>query len=159
MDTVLLAEGMAPAVAAYYTAMAKEAGATVKRVHPNKLRLMTGTESHQGVAAFASEIEYATVEDLLAEDFVGNDGLDRRGARQLAAGVFLRHRDVSATLGPVQVELRGREDAIARFTVLAAGGSGGVLPERGQVYEVETGWRLQDGEWRLLNASWEPQLK
>ena len=64
VDTVLLAEGMAPAVAAYYTAMAKEAGATVKRVHPNKLRLMTGTESHQGVAAFASEIEYATVEDL-----------------------------------------------------------------------------------------------
>ena len=47
-------------------ALAKEAGATVKRVHPNKLRLMTGTESHQGVAAFASEIEYATVEDLLA---------------------------------------------------------------------------------------------
>ena len=98
------------------------------------------------------------VQALLAEDFVGNDGLDRRGARQLAAGVFLRHRDVSATLGPVQVELRGREDAIARFTVLAAGGSGGVLPERGQVYEVETGGRLQDGEWRLLNASWEPQL-
>ena len=60
VDTVLIAEGMAPAVAAYYTAMAKEAGATVKRVHPNKLRLMTGTESHQGVAAFASEIEYVT---------------------------------------------------------------------------------------------------
>lgn len=65
VDTVLLAEGMAPAVAAYYTALAKEAGATVKRVHPNKLRMMTGTESHQGVAAFASEIAYATVEDLL----------------------------------------------------------------------------------------------
>mgnify|MGYP000157219941 len=38
VDTVLIAEGMAPAVAAYYTALAKEAGATVKRVHPNKLR-------------------------------------------------------------------------------------------------------------------------
>ena len=35
-------------------------------MHPNKLRLMTGTESHQGVAAFASEIEYVTVEDLMA---------------------------------------------------------------------------------------------
>ena len=32
VDTVLIAEGMATAVAAYYTAMAKEAGATVKRV-------------------------------------------------------------------------------------------------------------------------------
>ena len=67
VDTVLIAEGMAPAVGAYYTALAKEAGATVKRVHPNKLRLMTGTESHQGVAAFASEIEYVTVDDLMAE--------------------------------------------------------------------------------------------
>ena len=43
VDTVLIAEGMAPAVAAYYTAMAKEVGAAVKRVNPNKLRLMTGT--------------------------------------------------------------------------------------------------------------------
>ena len=66
VDTVLIAEGLAPAVAAYYTALAKEAGATVTRVHPNKLRLMTGTESHQGVAAFASEIEYVTVDDLMA---------------------------------------------------------------------------------------------
>ena len=65
VDTVLLAEGMAPAVAAYYTALAKEAGAAVKRVHPNKLRLLTGTDSHQGVAAFAGEIAYAEVDDLL----------------------------------------------------------------------------------------------
>ena len=54
VDTVLISESMAPAVAAYYTALAKEAGAAVKRVNPNKLRLMTGTESHQGVAAFAA---------------------------------------------------------------------------------------------------------
>ena len=47
------------------------------------------------------------VDDLLAEDFVGNQGLDRRGAKQLAAAVFLRHRDVDARVGPVEVELRG----------------------------------------------------
>lgn len=65
VDTVLLAEGMAPAVAGYYTALAKQAGAAVKRVHANKLRAITGTESHQGVAAFASEIAYATLDELL----------------------------------------------------------------------------------------------
>ena len=32
VDTVLIAEGMAPAVAAYYTALAKEAGATVEGI-------------------------------------------------------------------------------------------------------------------------------
>ena len=94
------------------------------------------------------------VADLLAEDFIGNDGLDRHGAKQLAAAVFLRHREVGARLGPVTVELRGEGEAIARFSVLATGGSGGLLPEQGQVYQVETGWRLQDGDWKLLNASW-----
>ena len=98
------------------------------------------------------------VEALLAEDFIGNDGLDRRGARQLAAGMFLRYRDAGARIGPVSVELRGESEAIARFSVLATGGDGGLLPEHGQVYQVETGWRLVDGEWRLLNASWKPKL-
>ncbi len=65
VDTVLISDSMAPAVASYYTAMAKDVGAVVKRVNPNKLRAMTGTESHQGVAAFASEISYATLDDLL----------------------------------------------------------------------------------------------
>lgn len=98
------------------------------------------------------------VEDLLAEDFVGNEGMDRRAIRQLAAAVFLRHKNVSAKLGPVSVELRGNTDAIARFSVLATGGSGGLLPESGQIYQVETGWRLVDSEWKLLNASWTPNL-
>lgn len=98
------------------------------------------------------------VEDLLAEDFVGNEGMDRRAIRQLAAAVFLRHKNVSAKLGPVSVELRGDTDAIARFSVLATGGSGGLLPESGQLYQVETGWRLVDGRWKLLNARWTPNL-
>ncbi len=96
------------------------------------------------------------IQALLAEDFVGNDGIDKRGAQQLAAAVFLRHRQVAAKVGPVSVELRGQADAIARFGVLATGGAGGLLPEQGQLYQVETGWRLVDGDWQLLNASWTP---
>ena len=98
------------------------------------------------------------VEDLLAEDFVGNEGMDRRAIRQLAAAVFLRHREVGAKVGPVAVELRGDREAIARFSVLATGGSGGLLPDSGQLYQVETGWRLVEGEWKLLSASWKPNL-
>ena len=98
------------------------------------------------------------VQAVLAEDFIGNDGIDRRGARQLAAAVFLRHRNVSARLGPIVVEPRGERDAVARFSVLATGGTGALLPAQGQVYEVETGWRLVDDEWQLLSASWSPAL-
>lgn len=98
------------------------------------------------------------VQDLLAEDFVGNKGLDRRGARQLAVAVFLRHRDVAARLGPVTVELHSETEATVKFSVLATSGSGGLLPENGQVFEFETGWRLVDGDWRLLNARWTPEF-
>ena len=104
------------------------------------------------------ERDAGAVDELLADDFIGNEGMDRRGAKQLAVAVFLRHRDVGAKVGPVSVELRGETDALARFSVLATGGSGGLLPDSGQLYQVETGWRLVDGEWKLLSASWKPNL-
>ncbi|MFS8138571.1 MAG: nuclear transport factor 2 family protein [Thermomonas sp.] len=99
------------------------------------------------------------VHDLLAEDFVGNHGMDQRQAHQLAVAVFLQHREIGARLGPVKVEMRGQTEAIAKFSLLATGGKGGLLPESGQMFEVETGWRLIDGEWRLLNAQWTPELE
>lgn len=102
--------------------------------------------------------EAGDVQDLLADDFIGNGGMDRRGARQLAVAVFLRHRDVGARLGPVTVEVRSETEAVARFNVLATGGDGGLLPGNGQVFDVETGWRLVDGKWRLLNARWTPEI-
>ena len=98
------------------------------------------------------------VHELLAEDFIGNQGMDRRGARQLAVAVFMRHRDVGARMGPVTVELRSDTEATASFSVLATGGDGGLLPGNGQVFDVETGWRLLDGDWRLLNARWTPEF-
>ena len=112
----------------------------------------------EAMQAAIDERDAGDVEDLLAQDFVGNDGMDRRAIRQLAAAVFLRHKNVAAKLGPVSVELRGDTDAVAKFSVLATGGSGGFLPETGQVYQIETGWRLVDGEWKLLSATWIPNL-
>ena len=111
----------------------------------------------QALQSAISARDAGAVDDLLADDFIGNDGMDRRAVKQLAVGVFLRHRDVTVKIGPVTAETRGDAEAIARFTVLATGGSGGLLPDSGQVYRVETGWHRIDGEWRLLNASWTPQ--
>lgn len=96
------------------------------------------------------------IHDFLADDFIGNESMDRHAAKRLATAIFLRHRDVDAKVGPVRVELRADSDAIARFSVLVTGGSGGLLPDSGQVYQVETGWRRVEGEWKLLNARWTP---
>ena len=66
VDTVYLADSLPQAVAGYYTAMAKQCGAVVKRVPGNKLQKLCGTQDHQGVAARVAEVQYATLEDLFA---------------------------------------------------------------------------------------------
>lgn len=99
----------------------------------------------------------AAVGDILADDFIGPDGLDRRGARRMAQLLFLRHDTVGANLGPVQVEMRPGH-ATARFSVAMTGGSGALLPDAARLYEVETGWREEGGEWRMTSARWEGRL-
>jgi hypothetical protein len=98
----------------------------------------------------------SALDDVLADDFIGPGGLDRSGARRMAQAMFLRYRDVGVTLGPLDVDVR-EQHASVRFTAALTGGAG-MLPDSGQVYDVETGWRLDDGEWRLVNASWKPRL-
>ena len=95
---------------------------------------------------------------VLADDFVGPEGLDREGAVRMAQAMFLRHRDIGVTItGPLQVRMQP-DHASVRFDVALSGGSGGVLPDTARLYSVETGWRLQDGDWRLTSAEWTPRL-
>lgn len=67
VDTVFLQDTMQSAQAGYFTALAKQAGAVIKRVHAAKLRGLTGTEGHQGVAAYAAEVVYADLDEVLRQ--------------------------------------------------------------------------------------------
>lgn len=98
-----------------------------------------------------------TIEAHLAPDFVGPDGLDRDGARRLAALMLMRHDAVGLVLGPLDVQVSGQH-ATVRFTAAATGGSGRLLPDSAQVYQVETGWRLEEDDWRMTSATWKPEL-
>jgi hypothetical protein len=109
-----------------------------------------------GLEAAIEQHDTSSLQDAIASDFIGPDGLDRDGARRMAQLMFLRYRDVRVTLGPLHVEL-AQEHATIRCTAAITSGAG-FLPENGQVYDVETGWRLEGGEWRLVNAHWQPRL-
>lgn len=93
--------------------------------------------------------------DFLAGDFIGPGGMDETGARRLAQGVFLRYRDIGTQLGPLDVQVQDAH-ARVRFDAIVTGGANAMLPQSGQVYDVRTAWRLEDGEWRLLSAEWTP---
>lgn len=62
-DVVYLSDNDAPQ-SSYIAALAKQAGATVKHIHPLKLNSLCGSSKHQGVAAAVSVVEYADVETM-----------------------------------------------------------------------------------------------
>lgn len=109
-----------------------------------------------GLQAAIEERNVSALDEVLAEDFIGPGGLDRSGARRMAQAMFLRYRDVGVSVGPLDVEVQ-EQHATVSFTVALTGGVG-MLPDSGQMYDVETGWRLEDGEWQLVNANWKPRL-
>lgn len=100
----------------------------------------------------------SAVASVLSDDFAGNDGMDRQGARRLAAAVFLRYRDVGVRIGPLEVRLHDGTRASVDFTAAVSGSGGSLLPERGQIYQVRTGWRMDGDDWRMTSAQWEPKL-
>jgi hypothetical protein len=92
----------------------------------------------------------------ISEDFRGQNGAMNHD--QLRAYVLLqlnRYKRLQGQLFPIHVEDRGDGQATAWFRALVTGGPGW-LPESGQVFEFETHWRMEDGEWLLVVANWDP---
>lgn len=119
-------------------------------VEPAEQRLQAAVS---GLQAAIEAREVGNAMEFIAEDFVGTGTLDREGVRNLLRLQVLRHAQLGLTLGPMQTELIG-DRATVRFTAVATGGSGALVPESARVWTVETGWRDADGEWRLISAQW-----
>lgn len=111
-----------------------------------------------GLQATIEKRDASGLQGMLADDFIGPEGLDRDGARRLAQAMFLRYRDVGAKIGPLDITLQDDGHASVHFDAAVSGGAGGLVPESGQLYDVQTGWRVEGGKWRLVSAQWQPKL-
>jgi hypothetical protein len=104
------------------------------------------------VAGEAGEI--GTLMDAIADDFTGRGGsYDRLQLRAMLTALTRRHQDIGVTRLNTSVEMRGAH-ASATLQLLLTGGSGGLLPEQGRAMELRTRWRVDGGEWMLIEADW-----
>lgn len=108
--------------------------------------MQAAVEAHDADALF----------EPVAEDFAGSGDMDRQAFRRYVTLSGLSHRNIGVQLGPMDVKLFDQRATVS-FTAALSGGAGW-LPERAQIYQVETGWRLESGEWKLISAKWKPQL-
>lgn len=116
------------------------------------------TRIRDAIAAMETAVETRNPRDFMshvAEDFAGRDsGFDRSALHNLLRAQFLRNESVSVLIGPIDVVVQG-DRATAAMTVTLSGGDRGLLPERGAIYAVETGWKKVGGDWLCLSANWQ----
>lgn len=110
------------------------------------------------IAAMEAAIEGNRVNDFLdgvSSEFTGNGGeYDRRSLHALLRAMALRHQRVSVVLGPLDITMHEGGRASVRVDVVATGSAGGLLPEAGRRFRIDSGWREEDGDWRCISATW-----
>jgi hypothetical protein len=94
--------------------------------------------------------------EYIAEDFKAQGGsMNRDQVRAMVVFQLNRHERLQAQLFPIMVSETAENTAVATFRALVTGGPGWI-PDSGQVFDFETRWRLEDGDWLLTAANWDP---
>ncbi|MEO6064574.1 MAG: hypothetical protein ABIP49_02170 [Lysobacterales bacterium] len=89
----------------------------------------------------------------VSDDFIGSPGeLDRDNLRNFLRGLLLGQQRVGVTLGPIEVKLYGDDRAHVETTALITGTRGAL---DGDSLSIASDWRLDDGDWRCIAATWE----
>jgi len=91
----------------------------------------------------------------VAGSFSGQQGsMDRRAFHRFMIFQINQNRRLHAQFFPIYVKESGEEKASAHFRLLVTGGAG-LLPESGQLFDVETDWILDGDDWLLEKAAWQ----
>jgi len=104
----------------------------------------------------AEEGRHLDFMENVSDDFSARQGsMGRLDFHRFMIFQINQHRRLQAQFFPIYVSETGDDTASAHFKLLVTGGAG-MLPERGQLFEVETKWVQDGGDWLLSEADWEP---
>jgi len=91
--------------------------------------------------------------EALADDFSRESGaFGKQDARRALAAALLRHERITVSAVVAELQIDG-DRARVRLRVVTTGG-GGLLPETGRIWEIDSAWRRAGGRWQVFNAEW-----
>lgn len=109
------------------------------------------------IAAMQAAIQAGRAGDFMAavaEDFVGEGGMDRRQLRGMIAAQLLRQKEIGVSVVSMDVRmLPGERQAEVELDVLLTGGAG-FLPDRASTHHIHSGWNDGDKGWQVISADW-----
>ena len=90
----------------------------------------------------------------VADTFRGQqESMSRQDFHRFMIFQINQHRRLQGQFFPIFVTETGEATATANFKILVTGG-GGLVPDRGRMFQVETGWVRDGGDWLLDEANW-----
>ena len=109
----------------------------------------------RNMEAAAEEGRHLDFMESIADDFSAQQGaMGRLEFHRFMIFQINQHRRLQAQFFPIYVTETGEDSASAHFKLLVTGGAG-LLPDSGQLFEVETEWERDGGDWLLKQADWE----
>lgn len=94
--------------------------------------------------------------DFIADDFSGNDNLDKRQLHSYMVRLFFQHKRIEVVLTDLEL-VADTTDAnryVMQASVVLLGGQS-VTPGDVTAYRLRGHWRLADGDWLLEKLTWQ----
>lgn len=95
-------------------------------------------------------------QDLLAylsHDFRGQQRMSKADINGLIFYHFRRNQQLVIVLSGVTVEVKVGQAMVSAYLLLS--GTNATLPERGRLLLVESNWRKEQDQWRVITANWQ----
>jgi hypothetical protein len=133
-------------------------GACTKETEADKVKKVVSS-----VQQAAEEKKIKTIQEHLSKSYRDPKGYDYDGIKGLLAFYFFRHKTVSVYLSGLETTVNGPQ-ATARFqAVLTAKGIDGesasiILPDALGAYNFDVSFRMEEGEWKIVSATWERSM-
>lgn len=116
----------------------------------------------QEAAAMQAALQARQPRDFMehvSADFIGNQGtVDREALHNLLRAQVLRNDKIGVLLGPTEVEVKGDRGTLKVTATFTGGSAGGLVPDQGSVYRIESSWKREGKNWRVYNATWKQTL-
>lgn len=96
------------------------------------------------------------VMDQLHAGFQAGEGMDREWAKRTMALMFMRYASIRiiAVTRNSRIDTGSSQVGHTEAQVVVTGAQG-LIPERAEPYAVKLQWRLDGGDWKLIELTWE----
>lgn len=118
----------------------------------------------QQIASAIEQLQQATEQKQLgkvmqhfSDAFLGNRYLKKAALQARIYFHFRHNRRIKVYVSNIDIHLDEQQARVSCHLLLT--GSQDIMPDKGRLYRIESGWRKDKGKWRIFQADWQDVIE